>query len=119
MDIDLIIPIPLHPSKFRKRGYNQASCFAEGLSQVLGIPKQDDLLLRIVASESQTTKSRLDRYDNVQNVFKINSLDQIDWNDKSILLVDDILTTGATIAEAGNTLKEKGAKVSVMTIARS
>lgn len=119
MDIDMIVPIPLHQSKFRKRGYNQATCFAEGLSEVLNISVENNLLMRSVASASQTTKSRLDRYDNVHNVFKINPKYQLDLMDKSILLVDDILTTGATIVEAGNVLNERGARVSVMTIARS
>lgn len=116
--IDIIIPVPLHISKLRKRGYNQAEQFAKGISEESGIPLDLETLIRIVNSSSQTNKSRVDRYDNVQNVFSIKS-SRLDLSDKHILLVDDILTTGATVCAAGNVLKEAGAKVSVMTIARA
>lgn len=116
-EVDLIAPIPLHRSKLRKRGYNQAAKFGEGLSQGLGIPLKEDLLIRVLASESQTKRSRIDRYDNVKNAFVLNPYVTI--QDLHILLVDDVLTTGATMSEAALTLVEAGAKVSIATIARA
>lgn len=117
-EIDYILPIPIHKSKLRKRGYNQAECFAKGLSEGLKIPLLSNKLVRVVASASQTTKARLERYDNVENVFALLS-DKIDLNNKHIILVDDVLTTGATLCTAGNILKRAGAKVSVITLARA
>lgn len=115
--IDLIAPIPIHRSKLRKRGYNQASQFAKGLSEATKVPWGEQTLLRTVASVSQTQKSRLERYDNVEGVFSVNELHAV--SGKHILLVDDVLTTGATISVAGNALIDAGAQVSVMTIARA
>lgn len=116
-DIDLIVPIPLHKSKLRKRGYNQAGEFAKGLSEGSEILLDEHVLYREVSSVSQIQKDRMERYDNVKDVFKITS--DKDISEKHILLVDDVLTTGATICEAGNLLLQAGAKVSVVTIARA
>ncbi|TCV11858.1 ComF family protein [Sphingobacterium alimentarium] len=117
-DVDMIVPIPIHPSKLRKRGYNQAAEFAKGLSEGLEIPVNTTLIIRKVLSVSQTEKSRNERYDNVAEVFSL--LPYIsDLKDVHILLVDDVLTTGATIAEADNLFVEAGAKVSIVTIARA
>lgn len=116
---DLIVPIPLHPKKLRTRGYNQSEYFAKGLSESLNIPYRTDLLLRVVNSTSQTQKSRDERYDNVSDVFKLGEGE----NTKSynhILLVDDVVTTGATLASAANQLLHNlDTKVSVLTIARA
>lgn len=116
-EIDLIIPIPIHKAKLRKRGYNQAGQFAIGLSRGLDIAFDEKSLLREVLSISQTQKSRTERYDNVKGVFSVRSKDFIQG--KHILLVDDVLTTGATICEAGQLLIDNGAKVSLATIARA
>jgi ComF family protein len=115
--IDLILPVPLHRSKLRKRGYNQSSYFAKGLAEGLEKAWSDTLLLRLTATISQTKKSRSDRYDNVENIFYIK--DQKMVKDKHILIVDDVLTTGATISSLGNVLIDAGAQVSVATIARA
>lgn len=115
--IDLIVPIPIHRNKLIKRGYNQASQFAQGLSKATQVPWNEKILLRTVDSVSQTKKSRLERYDNVEGVFAIKNPSSV--RDKHVLLVDDVLTTGATICVAGNILLEAGAQVSVMTIARA
>lgn len=116
--LDFIIPIPIHPTKYAKRGYNQAESFAKGLSKGLGIPVLNNVLVRVIASESQTTKDRIDRYDNVEDVFETTKNANI-LQDKHILLVDDVLTTGATVCSAGNVLKETGAKVSIATLFRA
>lgn len=115
---DMIVAVPIHKKKHRQRGYNQAFQFAKGLSESLYLPAYEDVILRKVYSISQTKKSRADRYDNVENVFVINECQTI-VREKHILLVDDILTTGATICAAGQVLRQAGAKVSVLTIARA
>lgn len=115
---DYIIPIPIHAAKLRKRGYNQAECFAIGLSKGLSIPVLNKTLLKTVASVSQTTKARVERYDNVEHVFSL-AKEHISLVNKHILLVDDVLTTGATICAAGNLLKKAGAQISIVTLARA
>lgn len=117
-DIDCIVPIPLHRSKLRKRGYNQAAYFAIGLARALSVPCEEHAFIRQNKAVSQTQKSRIDRYDNVEGVFTCTNVEKL--AEKHILLVDDVLTTGATIAAAGNILIEQThCKVSVATIARA
>jgi ComF family protein len=115
---DMLIAIPIHNRKRRERGYNQAFQFARGLSESLGIPVHENVLIRKVYSISQTKKNRSERYENVEGVFSINPQYSM-LEDKHVALVDDILTTGATLSEAGRILKLSGAKVSVLTIARA
>lgn len=103
---DLIIPVPLHPGRLRRRGYNQSSMFAQGLSLSLGIPFSDHVLTRKVSTETQTRKTKLKRWENVQEVFTISKADQI--VNKRILLVDDVITTGATVEACGNVLQRNG-----------
>jgi ComF family protein len=103
---ELIIPVPLHSSRMRKRGYNQSAKFAEGLTQILGIPFSDDIIERKVKTETQTRKTKLNRWRNVTEVFQIKDLDVV--QNKNILLVDDVVTTGATLEACGNYLLEAG-----------
>jgi len=103
---DLIIPVPLHPSRKRKRGYNQSAKFAEGLSQSLGIPFSDDILERTVKTETQTRKSKLNRWQNMTDVFRVKNIEAV--RDKNILLVDDVVTTGSTLEACGNYLVHAG-----------
>ncbi|MCS6822620.1 MAG: phosphoribosyltransferase family protein [Microscillaceae bacterium] len=115
---DLIIPVPLHPSKLKKRGYNQSEVFAKGLSQTLQLPYQNDVLIRTKATETQTKKNRLERLQNVANVFEVVQ-PQIVQN-KHVLVVDDVVTTGATLEACLLALIEAGcAKVSIATIAKA
>ncbi|MFD2743168.1 MULTISPECIES: ComF family protein [Sphingobacterium] len=119
-DIDLIVPIPIHPVKKRKRGYNQSESFAQGLSESLGIPYDASLLIRTVNSASQTRNSRIDRYNNVEHVFAIPPGRSGLHTGKHILLVDDVITTGATISFAAQVLIDGlHCTVSVLTIARA
>lgn len=113
--MDLIIPIPLHPAKLKQRGYNQAEMIAEGLSEILKIPILADGLIKTQNNTSQTKKDRFDRYLNTTNLFMINS--QRDIKNKHILLIDDVLTTGATLEAAAQVLIDIGCKVYIRTIA--
>lgn len=111
-----VVPVPLHRDKLRKRGYNQAACFAEGLAAAMNIPHYPDGMLRLSATESQTKKNRTERWDNVEDVFTINVKEQLAG--KHILLVDDVITTGATIeACAAPLLAMEGTSVSVISLA--
>jgi ComF family protein len=115
-DIDLIIPVPLHQQKFRKRGYNQSSYIAEGVSSAMAIPSCEDTLIRCVATDSQTKKSRYTRYENMKSVFKVSNASNI--INKHVLLIDDVITTGATLEACANELLEQGAaKVSIAALA--
>lgn len=115
-DIDFIIPIPLHPKKLKKRGYNQSEWIAKGLSQGMNIPYYSDLLIRTTYTETQTKKSRYHRWENVKEVFAITDVEKL--KGKHILLCDDVLTTGATMEAAITKLLEaKDISISVVTLA--
>jgi ComF family protein len=104
--IDLILPVPLHPSRLRRRGYNQSGKFAEGLSTILSVPYSDELICRKIKTLTQTRKSKLQRWENVENVFAIQAPREI--SGRHILLVDDVITTGATIEACGQMLLDGG-----------
>ena len=115
-DIDLIIPVPLHLKKLRIRGYNQSLYIAEGISQILDVPFSEAEVIRSAATESQTKKSRYNRYENMQDVFKVVKPEQL--SGKHILLIDDVITTGATLEACANELLKNGvAKVSIAALA--
>jgi ComF family protein len=111
-----ILAVPLHPKKERLRGYNQSQMFAEGLSRALEIPVMSHLLVRELHRVSQTRKKRLERYENVSENFVIR--DTRKASGKHFLLVDDVLTTGATLEMCGRTLLDvPGTELSIATIA--
>lgn len=91
---DYIIPVPLHKKRAQKRGYNQSEYFANGLSEVLNIPVLNDVLIKTKFTETQTYKTREERVENTLSSFHVTQPEMID--NKKILLVDDIITTGAT-----------------------
>ncbi|SMC79655.1 comF family protein [Pedobacter nyackensis] len=114
--IDLIIPVPLHLSRERRRGYNQSLCIAEGIAAVLKVPVNTNSLIRKKITASQTKKSRYNRFENMQQVFSV--ADKQILNDKHILLVDDVITTGATLEACGMVLFENNiSKLSIATVA--
>lgn len=92
---DCIVPVPLHPKRERERGYNQAYLAARGIQEVLGLDIYDDVVYRIENNVSQTGKTAGERRENVENVFELRNPHKIEG--KHILLVDDVITTGATI----------------------
>ncbi len=115
-NIDVVIPVPLHPKKFHKRGFNQSETIAKGISQSLGIDIDHEHFIRLVNTDSQTKKSRYNRWENVKGVFGIT--DEKKLNGKHILLVDDVLTTGATLEACTSVLLNiENTKVSVATLA--
>ena len=114
--IDVIIPVPLHPKKELKRGYNQSDMFAKGLSEAMEVEWKRNVLIRTKMTETQTQKSRLERLENVQNVFSVKNASSLEG--KHVLIVDDVLTTGATLEACTMKILEiPGTKVSLATIA--
>lgn len=113
--IDCMMPVPLFWKKEKLRGYNQSLLIAQGIQQVSGIPIKKDILVKIRPTVSQTKKSREERLDNVSSTFSVRNPEQI--QEKQILLVDDVLTTGATIEACIRLLKPHNCKVSAVTLA--
>lgn len=117
-DFDLIVPLPLHFSRQRSRGYNQSAKIAEGLSESLQVPFSSAVCSRLKKTESQTTRTRLERWENVDDAFLVNDKKAI--LGKRILLVDDVITTGATIEACGHQLIKAGCRdLSIACIAEA
>ncbi|HOG19452.1 MAG TPA: ComF family protein [Salinivirgaceae bacterium] len=114
-EIDIIVPIPLHIKKERKRGYNQAEWIAQGIGRAMDKPVNTKSVHRTLETSTQTKKSKYERWKNVENIFKVVDPEAI--RDKHILLVDDIITTGSTLEACIHTILEtEGTVVSVATI---
>ena len=94
-DIDLIVPVPLSKKKFRKRGYNQCDYIARGISEITGIALCTDCMERVVDTDTQTQKGRMERWKNTEGIFRIANPEILQG--KHILIVDDVSTTGATL----------------------
>lgn len=117
-DFDLIVPVPLHPSRRRERGFNQATFLARVLSRALAVPMSERALLRIRQTPAQVGLSDARRRLNVRGAFEVGDSQKV--SAKRILLVDDVMTTGATVASAARALLKCGARrVSVLTLARA
>src|SRR5690606_24283635 len=116
-DIQYVIPVPLHKQKLKKRGYNQVEGFGRTLAAYLNASYRDDILIKDSKTASQVFKNRILRFD-IEEVFRINNIEEI--QDSHVLLVDDIITTGATLERcATELLKAKNVKLSIATIALS
>ena len=113
-DAALIISVPLHAKKKKLRGYNQSDLLAEGFSNATGIPWSSTVLERIKHTATQTGKSKIERRENVKGVFAVRE----SINYKSVIIIDDVLTTGATLEECVQTLKSAGCEsFTILTIA--
>lgn len=113
--IDLIVPVPLTRERKRERGYNQSEMIARGVHGVTGIPVAADVLSRSTFKESQTKKDRWERMDNVEDVFTCTCADKV--RGRHVLIIDDVITTGATIVGCATVLVRAGAeKISVMSL---
>lgn len=118
LGVQVLIPVPLHATRLRKRGYNQSGKFAEGLSEVLDIPVVEDALFRKSRTETQTRKDKLRRWENVSDVFGVGNPPAIAG--RHVLITDDVITTGATIEACAQVLLEGGAeKISIACIAEA
>jgi ComF family protein len=114
--IDVIVPVPLHPKRAKVRGYNQSEKIAVGLSQTMKIPVDTSSFVRRTNTETQTRKNRFSRWENVKEVFAVH--DENALKNKHILLVDDVITTGATIEGCIRKLTAiEGTRVSVVSLA--
>lgn len=115
-DIDLLVPVPLHPDRLKSRGYNQSEWIARGIASVLCRPTDSTSLQRIKKTTTQTRKSVFDRWTNVQDIYQIQST--LNFTDKHILLIDDVITSGSTIGAAAEViLKVPGTRISILSIA--
>lgn len=114
--VDVICPVPLHPLKEKKRGYNQSWWIASGIAQQMQKQLSDDNLKRITATETQTRKARFERWQNVEGIFELT--DPEAFSGKHILLIDDVVTTGSTLEACAQAIISKtDAKVSIATLA--
>ena len=117
-DIDLIIPVPLHSSKRRIRGFNQSEIISEGIADPCALPVEMELLKRNVKTATQTKRSRYDRWTNVEGIFMVTDEEKL--KGKHVLLIDDVITTGSTLEACANEiLKVEGSRVSVAALAFS
>jgi ComF family protein len=115
-NIDLLVPLPLFAARQKKRGYNQSAIICNGLSVVMNLPVNADAVMRLSATETQTHKNRVDRWKNMEGKFEI--VNAAALNGKHILLVDDVITTGATLEACGQAILEiPGTKLSIATLA--
>lgn len=117
-DVDVIIPVPLHSKKLKSRGFNQSEYFGIGLSEAMGIPLSVNNLIRQSNSSTQTKKNRFQRWENVSEIFAV--LEPEQFKNKHLLLIDDVITTGATLEACYQALaKSQNIKLSVASIAAS
>lgn len=114
--VDVILPVPLHKKKQQIRGYNQSEWIARGIAAVAGISIDTESVVRRKNTETQTRKSFLERWENVEGIFELNHAESLIG--KHILIVDDVLTTGATTVECASCLTDiEGIRISILTLA--
>jgi ComF family protein len=115
---ELIIPLPLYAAREKKRGYNQANVIAEGISTQLNIPVISDVIFRTRKTETQTKKSRIQRWKNMEDSFEIRNPDKI--RGRHILLIDDVITTGASLEACARVLANiPGVNLSIYCLAHT
>lgn len=117
-NINALIPLPLHPAKEKRRGYNQATLLCKGMSDILGIPTIENAVIRSQFTDTQTKKARIERWQNMEGKFRLNNIDPI--ANRHVLLVDDVITTGATLEACGlELLKVPGVQLSIASLCYS
>ncbi|MDO3693814.1 phosphoribosyltransferase family protein [Wenyingzhuangia sp. chi5] len=115
-NIDIVIPVPLHPKKEKKRGYNQVDVLAKSIAKNIQAKYVKDGLIKTENNKSQTKQNKEERHKSVQSLFKANP--KHSFHQKNILLIDDVLTTGATLISCAKALRElNNVKISIITIA--
>jgi ComF family protein len=114
-EADALVPLPLFPAKEKRRGYNQATVLCEGMAETMNIPVLDQVIIRPQHTETQTKKGRIERWKNMEGKFILSNPGAI--RNKHLLLVDDVVTTGATLEACGNELlKTEGVRLSIATL---
>jgi len=114
--VDVVIPVPLHKKRLRQRGYNQVTTFSKALASTLSLKFDETSFARVKNTSRQVFKSRSDRWQRLQNAFEVIDKNQLEG--KHILLVDDVITTGATLEACANILlKIPGTTISIVTLA--
>lgn len=114
--IEALVPLPLYAARERKRGYNQAALLCQGMAEIIRVPVLQNSIRRRMSSDTQTTKNRIERWQNMQGKFELRQPQTI--RGKHILLVDDVITTGATLEACGQELLAAGnTLLSIMTMA--
>ena len=115
-DVDVIVPLPLNIRRYKKRGYNQSALLAEGITAVWNKPVSNESVIRKINTETQTHSGRIARLENMQNVFAVADPEAL--RNKHVLLVDDVITTGASLEACGaEILKVPGVTISIATLA--
>ena len=117
---DAIVPVPLHPTRLRARGYNQAEYIANGIAAVTGVEVLPQAVARVRATETQTKKTSLERVENMEGVFRLSPKPEL--RHRTVLLVDDVMTTGATLEAVGRELiraEPRALKVATLALARN
>jgi len=105
-EVDLLVPLPLHPKKEHSRGYNQAMLICEGISEIWNRPVEKNAVVRKHFTETQTQQNRLSRWQNMDGVFAVERMEKL--QNKHVLLVDDVITTGATLEACGSEILKAG-----------
>jgi ComF family protein len=114
--VDALVPLPLHFKKEKKRGYNQAAVICDGIAGKMNVPVLKDVIKRRIKTETQTQMNRMERWDNIEGKFELIKSSMI--KNKHLLLVDDVITTGATLEACGaELLKGEGVKLSIASLA--
>lgn len=118
MELDALVPLPLFPQKEKKRGYNQSALLCYGIAEILSLPVLTDVISRPMHTETQTKKGRIDRWKNIEGKFQLTDPGAL-FN-KYILLIDDVVTTGATLEACGQEILNTGnTRLSIATLCQS